>query len=153
MGPTATSPVWSLCPWQALSPEELNLTTEEVLCARVALVVCNPAIDAGSELPRLAPFLTIELLRRIHNLVAKYDQPARGGWCTHSALAKVFANVTGAEPGFQVRKEYEYAGNAMNTAVRDYTKPTSEWSRATKSAKECARKARKAGRDPPDAPR
>jgi len=120
-------------------------------CGRCALwQVLSPA---ALNLPRLAEFVTIELLRRIHNCVAKYEQAERGGWCTHSALAKVVVNVTGAKPGFKVRKEYEYAGNAMNTAVRNYVQPKSEWSRATNSAKECARRARKAGRDPPDAPR
>ena len=84
---------------------------------RVHDTVCNPADDAAFGMLPLAPFVTWDVLRRLRNHVAAYSPEQRGGWCLASALAKVVVNVTGGKPHFACRKDYEYAGNAMVTAI------------------------------------
>lgn len=133
-------------------PGDLNRITEEVLSARIDAVICDPALNGGSDLRPWAPYITIELLRRLHNGVAAYSIGQRGGWSKQAALAKVVANVTGGRPTprFASFRDFEYPGNAMETAINNYLKQLPV---VRKAANASARKHRAKGRDPPPFPR
>lgn len=92
--------------------------SDEELQERVCAVVCDSSSDAGSgsHFHEWAPFMTQEMLRRLHNAVASF-MPERGEGCKQSALSRVLANVRGARPRFHSRDEYEYPANAIETVT------------------------------------
>ena len=105
----------------------MSKVADAELSERVAAVLSDPALDAGSDLLPLASFITFKQLHRLHNVVAGLEQHARAGWCRHAALAKLVQNVTGARrpKDFTHIKDFEMAGNAMaenkNSAISVYS--------------------------------
>jgi len=109
----------------------------------------EPANPSPAPLLPVAAFMTLEVLRRLHNLLAERTIEQRCGWCKQSALAKVVATFTGASVPFDSRKEYAYAGNAMDTAVKLYTQRLRKAQLAAKARAAAALKAAlKAGKEP-----
>lgn len=130
--------------WQVISPATLNETSDDDLRERVLAVVSSPALDAGSKLPPLAPFITYELLHRMRNIVAEYSMDQRGGWNRQAALAKVVISCTGARKprDFTAIKDFEAAGNIMDSTLKQYTLHRE---RARKGQMRSARRAQRTG--------
>ena len=121
---------------QAYNPTQLNEKSEEELRDRVKAVLCDPADNAGSGLPRFAAFLTYKLLWRLSNINSTYLQEQRCGWAKQAALAKLVANVTGVgiPRDFTGRKDWEAAGNLMDTAIGRWCMKHKKAERAFKAA-------------------
>lgn len=134
---------------QVISPAALNEATDDELRARVLAVVSDPALKGGQSLPPLAPFITYELLFRLRSLIAEYSMEERSGWSRQASLAKVVINVTGAHTpsDFTAKKDFEAAGNAMDSALVHYQQ---QRSKARKGQIRSANRARKSGKEPPD---
>jgi hypothetical protein len=117
-----------------------------VLLERIMAIVCHAEDAATSDPPPLLPYITDDLLSRLANLVSGLTLEERRGWCTHSLLGKVVASITDGKRS-SCRKDYEYPGNQMHRYVKEAYLP--ELRLAQRGAAASARKALKAGKDPP----
>lgn len=132
---------------QVISPAVLNETTDDALRERIAAVVSDPALGAGSDLPPFAPFITNELLFRIHNMVSVYSMEQRAGWNRQAAIAKIVISVTGARKprDFTSIKDFEAVGNIMDSALKQYA---IHRERARKGHMRSAKRAQRLGNEP-----
>lgn len=75
-------------------PTELNATSDEVLFALIDGAVISPEAD-GENLQPLAPFVTLELLRRVHEQVVHLKRSGRTSSTKHKLLARAILRLTG----------------------------------------------------------
>lgn len=129
----------------AVTPAELNKMTDDALNAHVSRVLhaLNAGDDRVAGVPCVAPFVTADVLLRLHNLVttARNNGDTCGGWCKQAAVAKVVASFTGV---MLKRADAEFVGNAQDSFLHQYRK---ELSRARNSDSQEVSRARKKGLD------
>lgn len=127
----------------AITPAELNKMTDDVLNEHVRRVLCalNAGDDRATGVSCVAPFVTADVLLRLHNLVttARNNGDKCGGWCKQAALAKVVASFTGV---MLKRADAEFVGNAQDSFLHQYRK---DLSRARNSDSQELSRARKKG--------
>lgn len=75
-------------------PVELNQTPDDVLFERVDASAIDGDENAENLQP-LAPFITLELLRRVHERVVHLKQSGRTSVAKHQLLARAVLLLTG----------------------------------------------------------
>lgn len=125
------------------TPSELNELTDNELGAHVSLVLHGLNNGSDPHVPCVAPFVTGDVLLRLHNLVqmARSKGDKCGGWPKQATLAKVVASFTGIK---LKRSDAEFVGNAQDSFLHFYRKDLLK--ARNSDAQELAR-ARKRGRE------
>lgn len=99
------------------SAKELNELSDDVLTERVLAVLASLDGDERQEgLPRIAPFITAQVLLRLHNIVQKLRSQSH--WNKHACLAMVVASFTGIR--LNSKAEAEHIGNAQDAYLRHH---------------------------------
>lgn len=125
------------------TPAELNQMSEEDLRAHVDGVLLTLREQNAPPVPKVATFITADVLLRIHNLVVSArskDSNSSGGWSKQSTLAHVVGIFTGVK---LARSDAEYIGNAQDYFLRGYVK---QLRKAEQAQIRAARRAIQAGR-------
>lgn len=128
------------------APEQLNQISDDVLRAHVDATLLSLGPDVGyAVVPKVANFITADVLLRLHNMVAEKRRMGHSceGWSKQAVLARVVATFTGVKVS---KGDAEYVGNAQDYFLKDYVK---QLAKAHKSALKAASRARKAGRELP----
>lgn len=129
------------------TPSELNCMTDDALRLHVNRVIRslndNPVTPNTSDVPRIAEFVTVDVLLRLHNLVidARNQLDRCGGWSKQETLAQVVACFTGLSLR---RSDAEYVGNAQDSFLHHHLK---ELKRARNADSQQMSRARKRGID------
>lgn len=129
----------------SFTPAELNEVGEPELRAHVQAVLQVLQNPAAPNVPQFSPFITADILRRLHELVAeaRSNGHACGGWSKQAVAARVVGSFTGV---CIERADAEYIGNAQETFLRDYRK---QLLRATQAKFKAEARAQRAGRARP----
>lgn len=130
------------------TPTELNQIGEDLLSERVNAVLGMLCELSSTNLPAIAPFMTADVMLRIHNLVEvarQHVQPTNGqiSWSKQAILAVVVGSFTGVKI---CRADAEHVGNAEDSFLRNYTIALKKARQALANAQS---KAKKSGREIP----
>lgn len=127
------------------TPEELNSIDDARLSSHVASVLSCLNDQVAPKIPKIASFVTADILLRLHNLVAEARRLGDrcGGWTKQQTLALVVATFAGV---LLKKGDAEYVGNAQDYFLKHYSQHLSKAekaeararSRALKSGKELA---------------
>ena len=126
----------------AQTPTQLNQLSDELLSERVSAVLEALETSSAHHLPPVAPFMTSNVMLRLHNLIVSCRLGDRRPLpCSKQAmLAMVVASFTGVK----MKQECaEHIGNAQDSFLRHFVASLRKAKHALASA---AHKARKAGR-------
>ena len=102
-------------------PAALNAIDDDVLRGHVLSVVEQPpGSEPQTRPPLLAPYITNEILRRVHNQLAPLGAERMSGWGLQASLGRVVAALTGAPPP-STMEDARHWGNAMQAVVAKFS--------------------------------
>ncbi|KAL3912832.1 MAG: hypothetical protein SGPRY_008203 [Prymnesium sp.] len=128
------------------TPKEINKISDSTLLAFVDTFLLRAITQQHNTPPlpaAIEPFITAEVMLRLHNLVASARSCGRtGSWSKKATLAGVVASFTGV----RVKQcDAEHIGNAQDTFLRNYCYALTVAKMAFSTAKS---KAKRLGREP-----
>lgn len=108
----AATPTLLLVPQRGMKPEQMNKISPEELDERVDQIVL-PEDSGAVDTPPLAPFLTLEVLLRVHERIVELINKQIGRLTKHKALARAVCVLTGV-PVPPDDRDVEKVGNHVD---------------------------------------